>query len=91
MAESYSLTYTATSVTFRLTGTTAGQRYRLFVRLASNEYSQVINDYPTASGSTLTKTYGGLSPKTNYVANFPMSCDGRMGCLSLKPPSRGAP
>lgn len=66
---SYSISYTATSVTFKLTGTTAGETYRLFVRYAADTSSSVINDFQTASGTSLTRTYGGLSPSTNYKAN----------------------
>lgn len=65
---SYGISYTAMSVTFTVTGLYSGQTVRFFVRLL-NDNNPVVDQQYTASGSSITRTFPGLSPSTTYVAN----------------------
>lgn len=65
---SYGISYTAMSVTFTVTGVYSGQVVRFFVRLL-NDNNPVVDQQATASGSSITRTFPGLSPSTTYVAN----------------------
>ena len=65
---SYGISYTAMSVTFTVTGVYSGQTVRFFVRLL-NDNNPVVDQQATASGSSITRTFPGLSPSTTYVAN----------------------
>lgn len=81
---SYSIDYSSTTLTFRVTGLTSGQSVDLYARLQSDTTgaSPVVNVQGiTATGSTLTKTYGGLSPGQAYYANVKVdgSWLGRIG------------
>lgn len=65
-----SFTYTAgdTWLTITVRGLSSGQRVRYFVRREPGTLA-VIDQQFTSSGSSLTKTFDGLAPNTNYAAN----------------------
>lgn len=65
---SYGISYTAMSVTFTVTGVYSGQVVRFFVR-PLNDNNPVVDQQATASGSSITRTFPGLSPSTTYVDN----------------------
>lgn len=66
---SFSITdYTHESVTIAVSGITSGQTVWYFVRLA-DETSATISETYTATGTSMTKTFDGLSASTAYVAN----------------------
>lgn len=64
---SYGISYTALSVTFTVTGLYSGQAVRFYVRTLDNV--QVIDQQATAAGTSITRTFSGLSASTAYVAN----------------------
>lgn len=69
---SYSIVgYTDTTVTIRVTGLVVGSStYRFIVRLTDDVDDRTITtSFVTATSSTVTKTFGGLSPSTSYTAN----------------------
>ncbi len=72
---SYTVSCTTTSVTFRVTGLTKGQYVQLYVRLESGS-NAVISESYTASGSSLTRSFSGLSPGTDYAANVKVGATG---------------
>lgn len=66
---SYSISYTETSVTFRVTGLTAGDHLWFYVRLDPDPGYSEADEFYTATGSSVTTTLYGLSEGTKYVAN----------------------
>lgn len=72
---SYSISYTDTTVTMTVTGLTSGQLVRLYVRLYdwSDVSDTLVDDYFESPGSTLTETFGGLSPNTKYAVNVQLA------------------
>lgn len=68
---SYSISYTATSATFTVTGLTAGDAIILFLRHEPYTGVMILDDDVTytATGSTFRYTASGLSPNTSYAAN----------------------
>lgn len=68
---SYSISYTATSVTFYVTGLTSGDSVVLYLRNEPYTGTMILDDDTTykATGSTFSYTEDGLSPDTRYAAN----------------------
>lgn len=67
---SYSIiSYTATSVTLRATGLTAGNQIRFFIRLYANSADTSGDAIITAAASTVDHTFSGLKPGTSYTCN----------------------
>lgn len=69
---SYSIVgYTDTTVTITVTGLVVGSStYRFIVRLTDDvDDRTVTTSFVTATSSTVTKTFGGLTPSTSYTAN----------------------
>lgn len=65
----YSITYTSRSVTFTVTGVAPGDRICFFLRTDPPPGKTVVDRDYTASASSMTKTFSGLTPGTAYVAN----------------------
>lgn len=68
---SYSISYTATSVTFYVTGLTRGDAVVLYLRNEPYTGTMILDDDVkyTATGSTFSYTESGLIPGTSYAAN----------------------
>lgn len=70
---SYSIVgYTDTTVTITVTGLVVGSSsYRFIVRLTDDVDDRTITtSFVTATSSTVTQTFSGLSPSTSYTANI---------------------
>lgn len=65
----FSISYTATTVTVRVTGLTAGDELRFFVRLNPDIGVVLVDEKHTATASSMTMSFGGLSGSTNYAVN----------------------
>lgn len=61
--------YTYDSVTISASGLTSGKVIRFFIRLASDTSDITINEEYTASTTSMTKTFNGLSSETDYAVN----------------------
>lgn len=68
---SYSFSYTSSTITVTISGLTAGSStYKVFVRLANDSSNVTVEQSTqTASASSHTHTFGGLSPSTAYLIN----------------------
>lgn len=72
----YTLSYDSRSVTFLVTGLTAGQYVELYVRLSSDTDATIVDASYTATGSTLTRTFSNvLTPGVKYAANVKVGTD----------------
>ena len=60
--------YTSTSVTIRVTSITSGSTIRFLIR-KSTSTTAIIDEEYTATSTTMTKTFSGLSGGTTYVVN----------------------
>lgn len=68
---SFSITeYTTNSVTISASGLTYGNTIRFFIRLTEDTSDITVDEEFAASGSTMTKTFDGLSPETGYTVNI---------------------
>lgn len=68
---SFSITeYTTNSVTISASGLTSGNTIRFFIRLTEDTSDITVDEEFAASGSTMTKTFDGLSPETGYTVNI---------------------
>lgn len=67
----FTISYTDTTIKFSVTGLTSGQEVRFYVRYepAPSDGSAVVDESYTTSSSTLTKTFSGLTPNTEYACN----------------------
>lgn len=66
---SYTISYTATTITFRATGLTAGDEIWFFVRPDPDDHTVSVDETYTITSASMTKTFGGLSGSTRYAAN----------------------
>lgn len=65
---SYTCTNGDTWVRFRVTGLSAGQTVRFFIRLSS-ETSGILDENYTATGNTMIQLFDVLEPDTKYTVN----------------------
>lgn len=69
--------YTATSVTIKVTGISSGDSVRFFIRIASDTSDTTVDSTYTATSTTMTKTFSGLTASTRYAYN--VSVNGTFG------------
>lgn len=77
----YSISYTATSVTFTVTGLTSGDIVVLYLRNEPYTGTMILDDDTTykATGSTFRFTEDDLSPNTSYAANVMVNWGDTLG------------
>lgn len=67
---SYSIDYTARSVTVTVAGASAGETYRFLIRYnTGTSTAQIAQEDVTATGTTVVWSYSNLTPETGYAVN----------------------
>lgn len=87
---SFHIACTATSIVFQVTGLKNGDEVRFFVRPDPDDHVVIVDEKHTATGSTMIKTFFGLSPQTDYAANVRLNKDW-IGAKTFTTPSEAPP
>ena len=74
---SFSISYTATTVTFVVDGLTVGDNLQFYVRLEPEGSELLVNVNHDVTSNPTKKTFGGLSGNTTYAANVGLKPNGQ--------------